>query len=42
MYDIAIIKDICDTLEVKNQENSKKLMIERARELLTQNGYTVS
>ena len=42
MYDIAIIKDICDTLEVKNQEASKKLMIERARELLIENGYTVS
>ena len=42
MYDIAIIKDICDTLKVKNQEASKKLMIEHARELLIENGYTVS
>lgn len=42
MYDIAIIQTICDALEVKNQEAKKKLMIERARELLTENGYTVS
>jgi aminoglycoside phosphotransferase family enzyme len=42
MGSIDIIKDICDTLEVKNQEASKKLMIEHARELLIENGYTVS
>jgi len=42
MYDIAIIQNISDALEVKNKENSKKLMIERARELLIENGYTVT
>jgi len=42
MYDIAIIQNISDALEVKNKENSKKLMVERARELLIENGYTVS
>jgi len=42
MYDIAIIKDICDALQVKNQEANRKRMIEDARELLIENGYTVS